>query len=81
MSEPLKKQLWKQTVECKIQNQAKVLERLGKYADPMYDYLKEVKSGDVVINHKTTKFESNSQRKLVACSLKAGCYQSQNYKI
>jgi len=46
VSEPLKKQLWKQTVECKIQNQAKVLEYLGKYADPMYDYLKEVKSGD-----------------------------------
>ena len=46
VSEPLKKQLWKQTIECKIQNQAKVLEHLGKYADPMYDYLKEVKSGD-----------------------------------
>ena len=61
MSEPLKKQLWKQTVKCKIQNQAKVLERLGKYAAPMYDYLKEVKSGDVVINHETIKFESNSQ--------------------
>ena len=27
-------------------NQAKVLEHLGKYADPMYNYLKEVKSGD-----------------------------------
>lgn len=63
VSEPLKKQLWKQTIECKIQNQAKVLEHFGKYADPMYDYLKEVKSGDVVINHKTTKFESNSQHK------------------
>ena len=46
VSEPLKKQLWKQTIECKILNQAKVLEHLGKYADPMYDYLKEVKSGD-----------------------------------
>ena len=46
VSEPLKKQLWKQTVECKIQNQTKVLEHLGKYADPMYNYLKEVKSGD-----------------------------------
>ena len=61
VSEPLKKQLWKQTIQSKIQNQAKVLEHLGKYANPMYDYLKEVKSGDVVINHKTTKFESNSQ--------------------
>jgi len=46
VSEPLKKQLWKQTVECKIQNQLKVLEQLGKYAAPMYEYLKEVKSGD-----------------------------------
>lgn len=46
VSEPLKKQLWKQTVECKIQNQLKVLEQLGKYAYPMYEYLKEVKSGD-----------------------------------
>ena len=46
VSEPLKKQLWKQTVEYKIQNQLKVLEQLGKYAYPMYEYLKEVKSGD-----------------------------------
>ena len=46
VSEPLKKQLWKQTVECKTQNQLKVLEQLGKYAYPMYEYLKEVKSGD-----------------------------------
>ena len=46
VSEPLKKQLWKQTVECKIQNHLKVLEQLGKYAYPMYEYLKEVKSGD-----------------------------------
>ena len=46
VSEPLKKQLWKQTVECKIQNQLKVLEQLDKYASPMYEYLKEVKSGD-----------------------------------
>ena len=46
VSEPLKKQLWKQTVECKIKNQLKVLEQLGKYAYPMYEYLKEVKSGD-----------------------------------
>ena len=46
VSEPLKKQLWKQTVECKIQNQLKVLEQLGKYAYPMYEYLKEVKLGD-----------------------------------
>jgi CRISPR-associated endonuclease cas1, NMENI subtype len=46
ISEPLKKQLWKQTIECKIQNQLRVLEQLGKYAAPMYEYLKQVKSGD-----------------------------------
>ena len=46
VSEPLKKQLWKQTIECKIQNQLKVLEQLDKYASHMYEYLKQVKSGD-----------------------------------
>ncbi|WP_277125211.1 type II CRISPR-associated endonuclease Cas1 [Capnocytophaga gingivalis] len=46
VSEPLKKQLWKQTIECKIQNQLKILEQFGKYASPMYEYLKQVKSGD-----------------------------------
>ena len=46
ISEPLKKQLWKQTIECKIQNQLRVLEQLGTYAAPMYEYLKQVKSGD-----------------------------------
>lgn len=45
-SEPLKKQLWKQTVESKIANQIAVLERLGNYSEPMYEYLKNVKSGD-----------------------------------
>ena len=46
VSEPLKKQVWKQTIECKILNQLKVLEQLGKYTSPMYEYLKQVKSGD-----------------------------------
>ena len=35
----------------------------------------------VVINHKTTKFESNSQPVWSLPSGVAGCYQSQNYKI
>ena len=35
----------------------------------------------VVINHKTTKFESNSQHKRLPVLLSLGCYQSQNYKI
>ena len=35
----------------------------------------------VVINHKTTKFESNPQLCLARLSALGGCYQSQNYKI
>jgi CRISPR-associated protein Cas1 len=46
-SEPLKKQLWKQTVECKIENQREVLIRLGNYYEPMIDYQNNVKSGDI----------------------------------
>lgn len=46
-SEPLKKQLWKQTIEAKIANQIAVLERLGCCAEPMYDYMSNVKSGDI----------------------------------
>ena len=34
-----------------------------------------------VINHKTTKFESNSQRYSPYEEGYIGCYQSQNYKI
>ena len=35
----------------------------------------------VVVNHKTTKFESNSQRALSPILKWGGCCQSQNYKI
>ena len=35
----------------------------------------------VVINHKTTKFESNSQRYFPTALIPKSCYQSQNYKI
>ena len=45
-SEPIKKQLWKQTVECKIENQKEVLSRLGNYYEPMMNYQNNVKSGD-----------------------------------
>lgn len=45
-SEPLKKQLWKQTIECKIENQKEVLRRLGNYYEPMTGYQNSVKSGD-----------------------------------
>ena len=35
----------------------------------------------VVINHKTTKFESDSQQARARGNDGCGCYQSQNYKI
>ena len=35
----------------------------------------------VVINRKTTKFESNSQQRKALKNTKKSCYQSQNYKI
>ena len=35
----------------------------------------------VVINRKTTKFESDSQPSCCFMSKSVGCYQSQNYKI
>ena len=35
----------------------------------------------VVINHKTTKFESNSQPAGAIVGGMTSCYQSQNYKI
>ena len=36
---------------------------------------------DVVINHKTIKFESNSQLPVRKLTATLSCYQSQNYKI
>ena len=45
-SEPLKKQLWKQTVQMKINNQAKVLQLSGKNTDNMKYWSDSVGSGD-----------------------------------
>ncbi len=45
-SEPLKKQLWKQTIQSKIQNQAKVLELVGKSSENMEYWAQTVGSGD-----------------------------------
>jgi CRISPR-associated protein Cas1 len=45
-SEPLKKQLWKQTVESKIENQYALLKKWERNADPMKGYALNVKSGD-----------------------------------
>lgn len=46
VSEPLRKQLWKQTVEAKISQQMLLLKKLKKHYEPMVDYLNNVKSGD-----------------------------------
>ncbi len=45
-SEPLRKNLWKQTIEAKIQNQARLLDKLGKNSIPLKAIGKAVKSGD-----------------------------------
>lgn len=46
-SEPLKKNLWKQVVECKIRNQARLLTKIGKNGDKLKPYWMNVKSGDI----------------------------------
>ncbi|NBC84516.1 MAG: type II CRISPR-associated endonuclease Cas1 [Bacteroidetes bacterium] len=46
ISEPLKKQLWKQTVETKIINQAGLLNKLGKAWQDINALSRDVKSGD-----------------------------------
>jgi len=45
-SEPLRKQLWKQTIEAKIYQQKEVLRRLSLPYEGMIGYMNEVKSGD-----------------------------------
>ena len=45
-SEPLKKQLWKQTVEQKIKNQQSVLQLFDKPSEHMASYFENVRSGD-----------------------------------
>jgi CRISPR-associated protein Cas1 len=45
-SEPLKKQLWKQTVEQKIENQKALLDLNNKVSEPLAEYRLTVKSGD-----------------------------------
>lgn len=46
LSEPLKKQLWKQTVEAKIYQQKALLSKFGYVSEPMQTYMTNVKSGD-----------------------------------
>jgi len=46
-SEPLKKQLWKQTIQSKIENQAALLDFFDKNGEPLRYKASKVKSGDV----------------------------------
>lgn len=45
-SEPLKKNLWKQTIEAKIKNQARLLHKFGKNSTQLKTIAKSIKSGD-----------------------------------
>ena len=62
---------WKLLSITKLQN----LKAIHNYKRLLFDKTK------VVINHKTTKFESNSQHNHSKPSMRTCCYQSQNYKI
>ena len=44
---PIKKQMWKQLIEAKIKNQARLLNKLGKNGDTLRPLYSNVKSGDV----------------------------------
>lgn len=55
-SEPLKKQLWQQTVKAKIRNQAKVLEFAGHRSTALQNLANKVTSGD------TTNCEAQAAR-------------------
>lgn len=46
ISKPLRKQLWKQTVEAKISQQMLLLKKLKKPHEPLGIYVNQVKSGD-----------------------------------
>ncbi len=45
-TEPMKKNIWKQIIECKIKNQAALLNKLNKRGDVLKPYYMAVKSGD-----------------------------------
>lgn len=56
VKEPIKKALWKQTIEYKIKNQASLLQKLDKDYKQMLVYANNVKSGD------TTNQEAQASR-------------------
>lgn len=47
---PLKKNLWQQTIQAKIRNQAALLDERSVLSDPLWKWAKEVNSGDS-LNH------------------------------
>lgn len=49
-TEPLKKQLWQQTIIAKISNQAKILKKWGGNEKTLLNLAKDVKSGDIKNN-------------------------------
>jgi len=55
-SEPLKKQLWQQTIKVKIGNQAELIKKQGENAEPLILKSNRVKSGD------TTNEEAKAAR-------------------
>lgn len=46
VSEPMKKQAWKQIIESKIRNQASILDKFNKKGDILKTFYSNVKSGD-----------------------------------
>lgn len=46
VSEPLRKQLWKQTIEAKIYQQKEILRKQNLPSDALITYMNDVKSGD-----------------------------------
>ena len=77
--------IWKQFTTNKwMKQQNKVLLSIAKLQNLKAIHNSRAgnwKTGKVVINHKTTKFESNSQLQRRKPYALARCYQSQNYKI
>ena len=80
-----KLQIWKQfTTTRRLANLSKRMLSITKLQNlkAIHNWCKgTTKYLKVVINHKTTKFESNSQRRSEDTRWYSSCYQSQNHKI
>ena len=80
-----KYKIWKQfTTVSYLERNATLLLSIAKLQNLKAIHNRQLhknKGGKVVINRKTTKFESNSQQKGLYVKHFTSCYQSQNYKI